>query len=565
MAESFEDLNARYRRYGGYYSNLFKEMTAAETFYKGLFEVSVPEKVEPVRPPTARTRLDVAVTELITDSPKVFRRRSHHTERQKALDDQIELALQAFLLDSEEYLQTPTLHEAGRMQFLRGMAVLLGPLVDLSGDTARVYYEACDPFTVCFEPGARPREAFLHCKVTVAEMEQLVDQYKIKNFRRGSRSDITELTLVQWFTRPGASEKQGVKAVWLAEEEGFLVPPGKSGFRYLPLEPIYSGWGSRTMGAKPEDVAVSLLHSGVRSLLKNESELFTLLTSAAKNAVWGHYMLPPGQELPEGFEIEWTPGSITQGVPPIVPFPHDPLPPETGNQFNLIQSMLDDALFTRMLAGQRQPGVSTATGIQILTNRARRRFYPPLRLMQAGISRLLFKVGLLTETLTELGVSTLSWRGFELTNAMYQGDYSVEVDLAAEDEEERRIRAAEGVALDGKITRERIWRDYFGIEDTSGEFKQWIKEKIHDSPAYIDSIIQMYGLLLSGKKTEAAEKMRGMSQEYQREMGPGTAMDRLSSVYRQAKLGFAPTQPGTLGGTVQQMRQLGQVPALPRT
>ena len=561
MAESYDNLNARFRRYASYYSKLYDEMKLAEDFYQGRFEVPHPANIEARIPPTARTRLDVAVTELVTESPRVFRRRSHHTERQKTLDDKIELALQAFLLDSEEYLETPTLHEAGKLQFRRGMAVLLGPLVDISSGNARVYYEALDPLTVYLEPGSRPREGFLHCKVTVAEMEQLAEQYKIKGFSRGDRSDVSQVTLVQWFRKPSGKEAQGTKAVWIAEEEKFLLAPQLSKFRYLPLEPIYSGWGTRVMGAKPEEAVVGLLNSGTRALLADETELFTLLMGATRKAVWGHWMSKEG--VPEGFEIEFSPGSITHVPFDLEPFPHDPLPTEVGSQFNLVQAMLDDTLATRMLAGQRQPGVSTATGIQILTNRAKKRFDPPLRLMQAGVSRLLYKIGLLTETLAELGITTLSWRGFELTNDMYQGDYSVEVDLGAEDEDERRVRAAEGMALEGKIPREYIWRDYYNIENTSEAYKQWIKEKILDSPAFIDSIIQMYGIQLSGRKAEASKKMGDMSQQYQRQMGPGTGLDRLASIFRAAKGGFMPAQPGTLEGITQEARQTARVPAVP--
>ena len=90
--------------------------TVEEDAIRRDFTITKPKEVQAVIPPTAYNKIQTAVTEMITDNPKVRRRRSgDDTEAKKTRDDTIEAAYQAFLLDCEEYARTPLLFECSNM------------------------------------------------------------------------------------------------------------------------------------------------------------------------------------------------------------------------------------------------------------------------------------------------------------------------------------------------------------------------------------------------------------------------------------------------------------------
>ena len=546
------ELKQRFDAYASHYETWYERMRAAKKYYDldfGADIVKPPDTPERI-PPTARTRVETAVIEMVTDTPIVRRRRAGHTQQQDAHDDDIEAALQAFLLDREEYLATPVLHEAAKYQMGWGGAVIFaGPFFNLAEKI--IWFDAYNPLTVYMEPGASPREGFIHIEMTAAELEQLASESPIGEWEREHRKPTDKVTLVQWYSY---RDEKGEYAAWLKDEAEFLVAPRPSGYPYLPLDIVYSGWGQRGIGTTPEDAAVPMLNKGAQTLIVNEAEMFTVMAAAAGQQVWGRYRKPQGVVLPQNFTISTLPNSVTEMPPEIEPLETPGLSPEVSRHFDLVESLIDDALFSRVLAGERQPGVGTATGLTLLASRARRRFYPPIRLLQAGLSRVLLKVGLLVHHLNETHVQdSFEWRGCELADKLYHDDYTVEVQLLSEDEEERRIKRAEGVALDGKIPRRIIWQDYYGIENYAEAFEDYVFEKLVDSDAFLNSLVQEYGLRAQAKKVEEGR-------ERQEQLGGRVAMDEMAGMYRAARQGFVPTQTGTPEGVaqaVQQPRQLG--------
>ena len=563
--EHIDDLKERYARYEQHYEGLYAEMREAEKYYRGKFEIVKPKEVAAVIPPTAYTKVQTAITEMITDQPKVRRRRNEgDTEAEKRRNDLIEAALQAFLLDCEEYLQTPLLHELGNLQMRRGMAITYGPLYNKR--QRRLYYDSLDPLNVYLEPGQWPREAFIHLTMPSAEMEQLAERYpKLRDYDPGSRHETEEVTLIQWYKAPPVPEEgeklvSGRYAAWIKDDKNHIAKPQPSGYPFLPLDSIYTGWGLRTLGAKVVDIAVGLIHPGTRPLLTAEAEMFTLLTSAAGYETWGRYYTEQGQVAPTDFKIDYAPGSVTRDVPPggLHLFSSQPLSPAVADHFARLYQMLQEAFFSAVLSGMPPTGQRAATAFAILTGNSRKKFYLPMRMLQAGVSRMLYRLGTMMEFLSEVEgfEQVLEFRGNKISHSMYGGDYSVEVDLMAPDIQEQRVRVAEGKTLVGLLDERTILEKYLMEENASAVQRALQLDKLKNSEVFLNSVMKGYLGYLDERAGSASKPFGGTG-----EAGPqGDVMARLAEVMRAAKTGFSPTQPQELGAgvaAVQQARQLG--------
>lgn len=542
--ETIEDLGARLLRYEDHFRTLYGEMETAKEFYDLKFSFDKPDELTySFIPPTAHTSVDDAANELITENPRVRRRREGHNEAQEHDDDGIEAALQAFLLDVEEYLQSPVLHEAGKLQIGRGGVALVGPLWNMKSE--RVWFEAYDFLTVLPEPGPEPREVFLRLEMTVAEFEQLAARdARFQEFDRESRKETDKVKFVQWYSyEPG--ESNGRYAAWIEGGGEFLKKPGPSGYPYLPVELIPSGWGQATVGVSPEDTYVSLLDTGEQSLLRAEAQMLTMLQSHAAEKVWERYRVPPGTQIPKDFQLSRVPGSISYIPEVMQPFESPELSQAVEAHFLRVSGLLERHLVSPILSDQRPAGVTTATQHAMLTGRARRRFRPPVRLLQSGVARLLVKVGLLLRLATEIfGESFFfEWRGAKLFNKMYRDDYTVEVELLAADEEEQRVRVAEGTALDGKLPRRHIWENYYGIENFSAAYEDWQFEQIVESDEWRQSVNQVFQQVVMEKERKGQQ---GGTQTPQ-------PLEALARLFRAARPGFAPAQPGTVEGLAGQV------------
>lgn len=537
-------LSARFEQYKDYYAELYAEIEAAESFYNLEFAITKPEDQAPIIPPNAHKDVDSAVNELITDTPKVRRRREGHSEAQKRDDDSIEAALQNFLLDLEEYLEAPVLHESAKSQFVQGGVVFAGPF--WNKESERAWFEPYDLGNVLMEPGPEPREGFVHMKLTVSEMEQLaIRDPKLGAFTKGDRKETDEVTLVRWYSFDPATGK-GEQAAWIDDENDFLQAPGVLGYPYLPLDIVSTGWGRMVLGTPPAKKYVGMLDKGARDLYRSQAEMFTMLQSHAGQQVWGIYKAPPGTDFAEDFKIFTTPNTTTRDWPAGLEHREmDPLSPAVEAHFERLNSMVSRQVYNPVLAGERIKGVTTATGQLALTGRARRHFYPPLRFLRAGVSRVLYKMGLLIEMATDIWGDDFAfeWRGAKLTKAMYHGDYSVEVELLAEDEEERRIKVAEGTALEGKLPQRMIWEDYYGIENYAAALEDWLTERIVASEQWMQSVLAAFGQAGAAEEAQGSTGRQG-----------GQPLQELATAFRAARTGFPQTQPGTVEGVAGQLQ-----------
>lgn len=555
--KDMDSLMERLRQYKDYYDSWRQEAEKAEEFYEGEFAITRPKGVRPIIPPTARRAIELATTELITDAATVHRRRDDHSEKQRGWDDKIERGFQNWLLDQEEYHQTPVLHDAGKMLLRRGVTFFAGPFFNAT--TGEIWTEAYDPLLVFIEPGPEPREAFIDAEMTVAEWEQTLEKYGPEaTFDRKDRSPISIIRAIQWY-HYDRGQPFCEYAAWVEGDQEFAVGPRRLAYPYLPIDAVASGWGSKALGSDPKQQWVSLIDAGVRDLLVAEAEMFTILSAYGRQVVWNRYRLPPNVALPEKFAIEIEPNSITFNVPEqLVPFDVTPLPREVSDHFERVRFLVGEFLFQPILAGQRQPNVGTATGLALLSTRARRKFNPPIRLLQAGVSRLLARLGKLLVNIDAITRSrnTFTWRGADVSSFMFDEDFSMEVDLSVRDDEERRLLITQGISLDGKIPQRMQWEVFYGIENYTAARNEWLQDRFLAGEAFMNDIAMEYTAQVEAAKAEKTGKQGDRAAEAGKQNQP-SSLRQLAEAFRVNRTGFPGRQPETVEGLSARADELG--------
>ncbi len=493
MSPDLDKVQERYRNLLEYYGGLRSRWDEDEHYYKGDFEFTLPDTANKIVPATGRNAIDIPSTHLITEKPMVKRRRELRGVKEAEEEDDVESFCMAFLKYNERMAETPPLHDAGKFQFLRGQAILLGPLFNLkawqAGKERFLWYDAVDPKIVLMEPGPYPREVFLVYEVTAAEAEQLAERHtEFKGFEIGTRRNIDRVTLVQWYGFTSPKDKICWKGAWddgLEHGSTWITSPKPSGYPYLPVGRIYSGYGLRSLGADPKDVSVSILNEQFKSLLKDQAFAISVCSSVMGISAWERYKLPPELAATLGLlmKVDYAPGSVSWIPPEAIRIDAPEVPAAVLQYYGYLQGLLEEASFSGVIGGQRPTGVDTASGLAILSGQARLKFGPPLRLLQAGVGRMLGKVGLLMGALEDIMGEPVTFEieGRRVTSRQWQDDFGLEVDLLAEDPEDANMRITRGLTLWGKMSERKIHADFFRNENYEEDLIQRLYEQIVQS------------------------------------------------------------------------------------
>lgn len=474
-------LKEQLRHLEDHYSALRSRWPDDQRYYDGEFEVSIPDGGNKVVPGTGRNAVDVPAQHIVTDKPLVKRRRDAHSARSKEDDDDVEKFLMAFLAENDEQAETPSLHEATKYQLLRGEAGLIGPFFSQGrwkrGDPDWLWYDAVDPVNLLLEPGPQPRQGFLRYDLTVAEMEQLaIRDKRFEAFDARNRRSTEVLTLVEWYGFARPRDAVCHYAAWEERAYDWIIPPKPSGYPYLPLDRVYSGFGIRSRGADPKQLSQSIFTKQVKDLLEDECYALSVASSVMGAATWERYSIPPGMPT-DGIFLDYMPGSLSYIPETMRRIEPSVIPTAALEHLANVKRALEEALFSGVISGQRPAGVDTASGLAILSGQTRLKFGPPLRLLQAGVGRLLRKLGLLLFYLGQFHeVREFSLRGRRIRPAQWHSDYAVQVQLLAEDPEERNGRVALGNTLQGKLSRRRIAEEYYGVESWSEDLEEQLYE-----------------------------------------------------------------------------------------
>lgn len=502
-APSRKDLDDLYSLYELYYTaKLVPTWVKDETYYKGEFTIEMPAGVRKVVPATGRNAIDVPAQHIIPDNPKVTR---HGRLGQKdGDDDAVTSAMQAFLRENMQLGPTPPLHETIRMQLLRGVGYLTGPLFNIAdweaGTPGFTWFDAEDPMFVYLEPGDDPTQVFLRWDMTVAEMQQLArKQSDYATFDVGTRAAMDMVTLIKWYAyvpdpNVEGNLNSGMYACWLLQEPDFLVEPKPSLYPYLPVDRVYSGYGKRTRGALPEDAAVGILNKQAKTLLEEEAFALSVESSVVAASGWERYKIPPGGNTgPDSFEVDYSPGSVS--IIPTDALPIDPpeIPRAALVHYANVQDELETALYSGVVGGQRPVGVNTASGLAILSGQARLKFGPPLRLLASATARMCQKQLKLIKFIAKtLGRDVeFFYLGATLKASQIGTDMSVTVEFHSESPEDRNVRINMGNTLWNRLPIRTIYEKYYGEEDPDEALEQFIFEQLILSEAMMAHLSQL--------------------------------------------------------------------------
>ncbi len=562
MTLDLSDLQGRQRELEQFYATLRSRWEEDETYYKGTFTYTLPDGVNKVVPARGYNAVETAATHIVTDKPVVQRRRDIHGKRGQSHDDAVEAFQLAFLQDNDEQCETPPLHEGVKLQLLRGLAVLHGPLFDRQKwkdeEEGALWYDAVDPKLVLLPPGPMPRDGFLVAEMSEEEMAQLADeQPKFKSWERSSAN--TKVTLVEWYGFADAKAQYCTYAAWEKNKGGWLVEPRLTGYKYLPFIRIYSGYGLRTRGAAPEDIAVPILTEQVKTLLIDHAYALSVCSAIMGNAAWNRLAVT-SEALKNQVQEDFQPGSVSVRPPGTVVIESPNIPAAVLQHYSNISGELDQALYSGVVSGQRPEGVNTASGLVMLSGQARLKFGPPLRLLEVGVAKLLGNLGLLLESLEEWeGIEEFEIRGRKIRVADFDGDYSVKVKLLAEDPEERNARIARGVTLSNQISEKRKYEDFFGIENWEEDVKQRLYERLILGDEMYQTLAQYLQLQQGQQPPQLGPAQQPGGASGMAQLG---TMNAAAKLFRQARPGTEQQRalPGSPEAMQQQVRQQVAMP-----
>jgi len=500
------------------YSGVRARWEEDAAYYDGTFAFVVPDNAHKTMPGTGRYAVDVPADHIVTDKPQVQRRRDPHGKREEKRDDDLEAWAGAMLQEVEEQSETPPSIEMVKNQLLRGMAILTGPFFNRAmfdaGEDMYLWYDAEDPMNVLIPLGPDPRELFFVREMTVGEMMQRARlDGRMRDFKSNGRKSNELITLVEWYGFDDDDQKLADYACY-EKGGGNGREPRPSGYPYLPVRRIYSGYGRRSGGAKPEDLAVSIINAQVKSLLEDEAYAFSVCASAMGSSVWERWRGEDEAAI-KGIDMDYTPGSVSKIPAGVMRIEQEALPMAVLQHLTNVQRALEIALFSGVIQGQNPEGVRTASGLAILSGQARLKFGRPMRLLESGLSQMLRNVGLLMEYLQEQeGSDTLEFpmRGRSITAGTWSGDYAVRVKLLATDPEEEAMRIARGISLWDKLPARYIGENFLRVENWAEVEEQLLYESIIKSEGYQQLLQQAIGITLQQAAQPGMPQPGGLQQ-----------------------------------------------------
>jgi len=600
------DLHDRLAEMQNYYSALRSRWQKDYEFYAGTFKFKLPAGVDKVIPSTGRNAIDVPSSHIVTDRPVVKRRTQLADGTNKANDDdKAESFMQGWLMENASWAKTPPAQEGVKFQLLRGMAVRKGPFFNLrkwdnftgeGRDKKRnpapgwVWWDFVDPWNVYLDPCDDPREVFFESVITVGQMYQKAEQHlkfrAWKDLMNRPRTD--RMALVEWYgfvdddktctyaafeghnaATPTASGRTPVSPVVNPITGEWISAPAKSYYTYLPARACYSGYGIRSEGAAPEELAESILNSQVKTLLIREAKAETTEQAYMEIATWGR-MRAKSQHLLERTTIDPAPATVSVIPEGVEPMEAQDLPAAVVSNRAHAKEDLEEALYSGVVAGNKVPGVYTASGTAMMMGTARLKFGPPLSNMEHAHAELLTDFCKLLVTIADMedmgGEEVeFSCRGRTLKASQLHDDYAFAVELLSESPEEKSAKIATGERLAASPyapSRKRIYENFWGIENYSEEEEQLIYEQLVHSDATKAYLQKVAGIPLSQKVNQGAQQgsqiaalqQLNASAGIMRAAGPGGMVQ-------------APPMPGSVQMQAQQanaMQNMGQPPPTPQ-
>ena len=415
-----------------------------DTYLHGTFKlwpagVSRPE----YHPGTAYALLDHAVNHEMPTKMIVTRFPANQTYRRKRQADTVETFLVSLLAEIARKEAVHTVGQAKRHLLAYGYSILEGPVIDTreyqkmladgkTGQWNPIRLRAPHPQRILMSPGERaPGEALKSIRRSSEEIKAILE-------RKRTRSEAQ--VYKDWQPDKEGYQEYSTREYWSEDWHGFLiedellyVEPNSWGF--LPFIQGFSGWGIEPTDWKeinPKYLAVSLLEHVLEGL-KLEAQRKT----AQHNAVIEAGFQRQGYDPSVGGGLDPAQAAETIARDGLLPgrkeawwWRDTPRLPDWLFQVGQeIDQDIENATFSKTIAGQRLPGVNTVGQQAILSTTAARKFDAPSLQIDEMFS---VACGNVLRLIDVLGVP-LTVRGVTVGPADIRGDYAVDVTFQKED------------------------------------------------------------------------------------------------------------------------------------
>lgn len=267
-----------------------------------------------------------------------------------------------------------------------------------------------------------------------------------------------------------------------------------------------SGLGVDDHQHRPEKKYVSMLRY-IRQILESESRQYSISDIVMKDAAWPT-RIAEGERSNDVPTLKTKYGEI-QPMPPGVKVTtlSPALPPDlTFSHMQLSNSIISSATAPRVVRGMHQPGISSGFDRQLALGEARLRYGPLLEGMEAALSIICKKSGILLERLSKEAIHVMPYTNTDNFQVIHGKDFknhhAVEVKINALEPEDEIRKHQDAIALvsGGLMSPQTAIRKYFPDVDPDTELGRILAARLLFSP-------QLMSLLSQGATTKLAEKI----------------------------------------------------------
>ena len=483
------------------YAAMFAKMREVRDYYQLNFSVdNIPSGFAQHIPPTAYTKIETGVNQIITDVPEVQVIESATTQKASANRDATQEFCNYCLQQWELMNDTPPAREAAKNLMVYGLGYVKGPLYlprmwgappqSKEGENESDYnkrvslYEmrkranfpiilrAIDPLTALPDPSGRLGFVIEFYKRLAGDVKSMWPEWDMGKWQPFDEVDWLEYWDEDWryFEADGKPILKG----------GVM----RNLYGFVPYGMAYSGFGKSSPEGKPEDKAIGLLHP-VLSSLRAEARQMSAWDAHLLLNIFGRYLTT---EDPTKVIPDMSPGAINQ-VPSLNPAnPSIALMPQAAINRDLyaylpmVQRNIDLATVGLSLGGERPQGVGSGYHEGLLIGQGRLKFRSPRRALENIFSRALTNACYLLSRVVQEPMPLVGKK--IIKPEQIEEPVVITLNFEPQDPEENDRRLQHGLAMwtQGAISWETAAKDYWRIDQPTEEFKKIMVERVLRRP-----------------------------------------------------------------------------------
>jgi hypothetical protein len=287
-------------------------------------------------------------------------------------------------------------------------------------------------------------------------------------------------------------------------EAGVTEEVVKHGYPYLPYIIRYSGLGKRGASVKPDEMTVGILDHAIYSL-KAEARLKTAIDAVTQLSAWQNLMYDAEKAPKGGLVLSFAPATANP-VPKDInlrPMNTPTVTKDTYEYLGVVMREIQRHTFPDSFGGMRTTGVTAGYHEEGLIGQAKQKLVAFMRPIASAWEELFGNILRMVDNCVEGDI-------YAVSKAQVKGRYTVKAkwDTFTPEEKDRRIQL--GMALEGKLSRRTLMRDYYGVDNPDAEFDQMAVEAGMASPQVQQKIVEeaMKGWGMSVTEQEDEEKQR---------------------------------------------------------